>query len=292
MSILNSMLLPVADLEWYRNNLEDLSIDTFLIITITNDFEVIWFFSALILKNLSLGFVSFVIFFLYYLFYLLVVGKPHEEKTINSLSLYFLFPGIFLLTHNVIRQGVAEYVFILAFFKNSWVLLFLSILSHRSAVFCLPALILSKLKPNRFFYILIFVIIIGLFFLLKYKNLLFNDEKLDAYEKLDFSVLKLGLKIMSVLSVIFVLLILDIRYFKLFYRKYVFIFFILLFLIYIFYTINGRLADRVSFWLIPISIFFFSEIEISGQKKIWVSVFLLIISIAVLFLDSHIEFFF
>ena len=130
LALLTDLLVPAADLAWYRATFDELEPDNVVLFALANDFEAGWAIAVVAVKLLlprgiaTLGTASLLLLLLP----LLLRGV---RTRIEYLSLLLIFPGSFLILFNTLRQGMSEYLLLASMLSGSFRFALFSGLVHR-----------------------------------------------------------------------------------------------------------------------------------------------------------------
>lgn len=274
----NQHAVSVSDLLWYRTKYTEIDIDNIWGFVIENDYEFLYF-AAMLLEKQYLGIglhaVTLVLLLVPFLF-------NSFRGNGRLVSLFFLTPGSFLLFNNVIRQGFSEYFILysmLSGVSSCWLLAFGA---HRfsALIFFLDRFVTSKNK------LILLVAIEILAIWLSYS--IMSEETVLAYSALEFSVISLLIKCLIFLLPILMCSIfgykVDVK------KSYAALSMISVVIAFLF--VFGRMADRVSYYLVPLVIYICREplVERAGLRYV-LGLIYFCISMSLPFIDSHSEFF-
>lgn len=277
-------LLDVADIRWYRQVVNDIDPENFLILILQNDFEFLWFLIVLIgkhvlgMENFGLGLCSF------FIYSSILISKKGRDN-IPLFSAFMLYPGSFLLHSNVIRQGYSEYMLIFAYVLNSYLLLLCAGLFHRfSLIFICIKYVIDRTKRVWITYVLCIVMIIGL---PTFKDLV----DIGVYDQLNVSYMSLLSKFfLYSLPLIFGLMISNYKIWR--ENNYVKSSVLIILLGIASMILHPRIADRIVFYLLPLALLAYFDLTKSKPSfKIFFLVIAFFMSLGAYFLDSYQEFF-
>jgi hypothetical protein len=298
LALLTDGVLPAADLNWYRTVYDDLSLDTFLLFAIQNDFEVLWAAAVLATKALvpegvaTVGLTSLLL-----LLFPLCWRKVREH--VGVLSLLMIFPGSFLIFLNTMRQGFSEYLVLAGMLSASLLLQFLSGTMHRFGYVVALLSWLSRWIPP--WLMLAPAAVFGLLFWRLLAIISPENDMQAIYAQLHANYLSFGLKVL-LYSLPYLVARLS-RYFERTeslqagsaaadaWRVGSNAFLSIAGLTLVSVLVNPRLADRISFYILPVSLWALSRSGISKTSRTLFCAIVFALGLNSLFLGSHREFF-
>lgn len=291
-AFLNDLLVPAADLNWYRNVFDDLSMDTIAIFALANDFEVGWA-AAVVAVKAALGDTATLGLSTAFLLALPLLWRRVREN-IEFLALLLVFPGSFLILFNTMRQGFSEYFLLAGLLSGSWPLMLLSGTIHRFG-FVVVALsrIMRRIPPQ---WLLVPGAIVSLFFWRLLKVISPDNDMQAIYGQLSVNYVSLALKLLTCsLPNIAARLarraanqpMPDTEGWR--YANAAFLALAGGTLVSI--LIHPRLADRIAFYVLPVAIWSLSQAGVSRAARAGILALAMTLGLASLALGSHQEFF-
>jgi len=298
LALLTDGVLPAADLNWYRNVFDDLSLDNILLFAIANDFEVLWAVTVVAIKAVlpegvaSVGMASLLLL-------LIPLCWRGVRDRVGVLSLLMIFPGSFLIFMNTMRQGFSEYLVLAGLLSASVVLQLLAGAAHRFGyVVALLAQLARRFPPAL---LLAPALVFALLFWRILEIVSPENDMHAIYEQLHANYLSFALKVL-LYSLPYIVAQLA-RYFERIkaldmdpaaaeaWRRASNAFLTIAGLTLVSVLANARLADRISFYILPVSLWALSCAGISKVSRTLFCIAVFVLGLNSLLLGSHREFF-
>ena len=298
LALLTDGVLPAADLAWYRSVYEDLSTDNILLFAIANDFEVLWALAVVATKAIMPEGIATVGMTTLLLLLIPLCWRKVREH-VGILSLLMIFPGSFLIFLNTMRQGFSEYFVLAGLLSASVVLQLFSGATHRFGyVVAMLALLARRIPP----WLLLAPALVFALLFWRILAIVSPDNDMEAiYDQLHANYLSFGLKVM-LYSLPYGVAQLA-RYLERVkargmdpaqakaWRVASNAFLTIAGLTLISVLANARLADRISFYILPISLWALSCSGISKLSRTLFYFAVFALGLNSLLLGSHREFF-